>query len=419
MLSTLRYIVSIASKNNGYVYGGYVRDILVPQLHQRPVTTTDTDIHLHFYNIQNENGFIQSVKNEFKLTMRGVQHIHHDVTCVMTTYIVERNPQLKFVVNITVSPISHIDDFDVNTLAYQYVDPIEDKWVSVARAPFGSTAAVADATVLIERILQKKATALPTFFMNNKSTDKVEIESKFKLIKHMFHSKGWEAYYKEGCQSRVFTKTMTLDHFRTLFGPVGHSEPNEPTGATGTTGPTGAVKSQDKSDTGFWEAYYQNKYSIPDKLKLIDSDKKNFVETELAELALYCERLSFMSKAIIKRYKEMDALVAKNKESDVRIAELMTKFKEVESNAKETEMKAKEMEKKAIETMKKAQEIALAAKAVLEENVKSANEKLQGVLNGIAMKQKKTSGTVLTSDEKYGNEYILQLLQSIQYTHDK
>lgn len=118
-LQQVEKIIEWASLFNGKVFGGYVRDVIVPRLVSPTANVTFRDIDFWFRTKESVDDFIKALRD------------NHDIKEVPTTNIVPYTNERKLYhlfringeivqIDIVISEIFPVDDFNVNCLIYDY-----------------------------------------------------------------------------------------------------------------------------------------------------------------------------------------------------------------------------------------------------------------------------------------------------------
>ena len=197
-IALLEKILTIAGKSNGRVFGGFVRDVIVPRLIDPTCEVHFNDVDIWFVEREEADNFIKDV-NVF-LELIGDIKLHSSERNLVPPgtlhYTFGREQHSlwkkgdKFVsfIDVVVSKVIPVDDFDVNCLTYQYVN---DEKVPKSFSEDSTTK-------LIANIASKQAYMLPSYvekLMSGKLSNMV-FERR---INSNFLKKGWKLYCFNKC----------------------------------------------------------------------------------------------------------------------------------------------------------------------------------------------------------------------------
>jgi hypothetical protein len=136
-LRQLNDILILAGEFDGSVFGGFVRDVIIPKSVNSEVAVTWKDVDLWFKNKPSTIEFVQRLSKMYQLECSHTKHISESVTDYILslseetddTYPFARcqinviSPISKkqlFVIDLIISDMLIVDDFYVNTLAYTF-----------------------------------------------------------------------------------------------------------------------------------------------------------------------------------------------------------------------------------------------------------------------------------------------------------
>lgn len=168
-------LVALASKDQGWVFGSFVRDVVVPSLNRREITVRPTIINLFFKNWSPYGSFMNRCSMEgYTFALEGHVKLNSGYT---TTMFYVTKEDIAFMVYIIVYKAFPVDDFDVNQITYQRLN---GKWVNdMSFSDF------------IARCDKKEATMLQAV-----------VEKEFEQIKPDFFDKGWKVYFRDRAQNK-------------------------------------------------------------------------------------------------------------------------------------------------------------------------------------------------------------------------
>lgn len=197
--------IKIASNYDGKVFGGYVRDVVVPKLLNPRCRCEFKDVDIWFKTDIDTNFFINDIKDI------------HNFQIIPEISIDNNNPHYQFnrtqyhlfvediVIwfDIVVSEYFPVDDFDVNFLVYSYKDNKE--LIECESKCF-------DKNKLITSINNKQMTILPNYTKRLISEFSTDVHAS--RINKRFLSRGWRIKYK----NIYFPKPLTNLWLRKTFG---------------------------------------------------------------------------------------------------------------------------------------------------------------------------------------------------------
>ena len=120
-------IIKIASTFYGKVFGGYVRDVVVPKLQNPTKKCVFKDVDIWFLDEDCANEFIKEIKKryDFRLipgfTLKD--NIHYTFDRIQ--YHLYDDEKIVSWLDIIISDVFPVDDFNVNQLIYYYKDGVE------------------------------------------------------------------------------------------------------------------------------------------------------------------------------------------------------------------------------------------------------------------------------------------------------
>jgi hypothetical protein len=189
VLSEVFKCIKLASKNSGKVFGGFVRDVIVPRIFDEECKVSFNDVDIWFKTDSDAINFINSMGNKIvrieaadimynggypnegnEFSRRKFKLIKWD-TCLTC-------------IDVVTSKLLPVNDFDVNEVTYSYNSSGNLVTLSPNR--------------LIRQIIHKRATMLQTcevLCTENETTKKYYRE---RIIRN-FISKGWQVYMPRLC----------------------------------------------------------------------------------------------------------------------------------------------------------------------------------------------------------------------------
>lgn len=193
IISSVKSCIKVASTHGGKVYGGFVRDFLVPFLKDSSHTSYFKDVDIWFTSQDSADAFVSDMGN-LVVRFEGIditENSYPGAFCRRQYYLKQFDTCLAWI-DVIVSPTLPVNDFDVNEVTYSLDQ--DGKWQTSA------------CPRLIKQIEDKRAVMLPSY---------CEIISKAKDIKcfnasytkckrhyenrinRIFISKGWKVLTPE------------------------------------------------------------------------------------------------------------------------------------------------------------------------------------------------------------------------------
>lgn len=117
----------IAAKYNGKIFGGFVRNVLIPQHYQQD-TSGYKDVDFLFQSEDEAKRFVEEANLEFILDS-------DEYVCGTIVYPFTRKQYLlkevdedrNILIDVIISGVISVDDFNVNRLTYSFVDGFSDE----------------------------------------------------------------------------------------------------------------------------------------------------------------------------------------------------------------------------------------------------------------------------------------------------
>lgn len=209
MLTIMEDIVSIVSRCKGCVYGGFVREVVVPTLMGNVINELPKDVDLYFKDAISRDQFVGMCVTTggytFLMVNSSMENEERYRASDSTVFTISREAykvtydSTTFVLDLIVSELFPVDDFDVNRITYTRV---MDKWVKVDDEGMFYMNETFDG--LLDAIKKKKATMIPLYsdvILSNKA--------KFDRIKRIFFDKGWDVYFYDRSYNKRKLDPMT------------------------------------------------------------------------------------------------------------------------------------------------------------------------------------------------------------------
>ena len=229
----LEKILIVAGKSSGRVFGGFVRDVIVPRLIDPNCKVDFNDVDIWFTKQEDADQFVNNIdllvtiftnhEHEYRnvnlseSTFTGITFRHSPnssrgpnaghYTFGRTQYHLYKDDKFVSFIDIVVSETIPVDDFDVNCLTFQYID--DDRKIPTSFSE-------SSGTQLIVRIAAKRVYMLPTYapkiISGKMSTQQFE-----RRINNNFLKKGWKVYCFDRCE---FPQTITCEWVHMTFIPT-------------------------------------------------------------------------------------------------------------------------------------------------------------------------------------------------------
>lgn len=204
-------IISKATLYNGKVYGGFVRDVIVPRLYNPKLDVDFKDIDLWFQDQTMSNVFEESLTKNFLIKSslflnvqirqsgefgqrKDLEYPSEGKSFNRVKFSVHFKEKLMFYIDIITCELLPVNDFNVNTLCYQFKS--------------GFVTDNKNSTFLISEIKNKRATMLKEYEKKNLSHHYVI------RINRIFFEKGWTLV----CEKRHNDVSDFINKFNTKIG---------------------------------------------------------------------------------------------------------------------------------------------------------------------------------------------------------
>lgn len=166
-------ILVIAGKSDGRVFGGYVRDVIIPRIKNPSCRVGFNDVDIWFKRSLDATTFVEAMESFVKssnITFRmnpgftiqpGTVHYAFQRT---QYHLRSAGPALWIAgpalwIDVVVSDICPVDDFDVNCLTYLYANGVRQP-----ESFYSDFYTDPNSLQLVNAIIQKRAVMLPTYF---------------------------------------------------------------------------------------------------------------------------------------------------------------------------------------------------------------------------------------------------------------
>lgn len=179
--------IKIASNYDGKVFGGYLRDVVIPKMQDHQCKCQFKDVDIWFNTNIDADMFVNDIKDiyDFQIvpafTIKNTT-VHYAFGRTQYRLIIDK---IVISFDIVVSECIPVDDFDINFLSYCYKNNQE---------LIESESEYFDKNVLIDSINKKKAIMLPDYAQ--RLTMKNNTDVHVCRINRSFLSKGWTIKYK-------------------------------------------------------------------------------------------------------------------------------------------------------------------------------------------------------------------------------
>lgn len=151
VLSSIYDVITLATRCRGYVFGGFVRDVIVPKSVDPKCPVKFKDVDLWFKDQDDAEQFVYHMGKGFvKSPVEVTKDAYPGAFKRTQYYLIKYNTCIAWF-DVVVSPYVPVDDFDVNTLAYRRIN---DEFVT-----FGSTIS----NNLVNQIKKKRAIMLASY----------------------------------------------------------------------------------------------------------------------------------------------------------------------------------------------------------------------------------------------------------------
>ena len=154
-LHNVMLLIEIASKYNGRVFGGFVRNVLVPQTFNQKIDGYK-DVDLWFQSEVDASNFVNDMGELLKVINKNTQHYKDAIVYQFKRKLYRLQ---NATIDIIISETLPVNDLNVNQLTYSFLEGYQS---------FGSDSI----QTLITLILNKKAKILPGFTYVGKDQEK-------------------------------------------------------------------------------------------------------------------------------------------------------------------------------------------------------------------------------------------------------
>ncbi len=198
VLQAVKDCLKIATKHNGHVYGGFVRDVIVPKMVDPKCKVGFKDLDIWFDDQVNANNFVTEMGDSFKED-NVIDGTAYPGGFKRTQYWLIKDSVIMAFVDVVVSTELPVDDFDVNTLLFRVRN---DEYV--CNGSFYDKQ-------LIEQIKQKKAVMMESYMkkIENLRSEKLKIiADKFEARIDNLKNKGWTIISNVSKEPKPMSKTL-------------------------------------------------------------------------------------------------------------------------------------------------------------------------------------------------------------------
>ena len=191
VMSHVHDCIKTASRFGGKVYGGFVRDVVVPRLTRPSGTYTFKDVDLWFKSRTDANNFVSAMGDSFvRFQCVSTTNGSYPGAFARNQYHLTAYDTCLAWIDVVVSPTLPVNDFDVNEVTY-HIDE-EGNWVTSAPSRLIGQINIKRAIMLLSyQELIANAKDLKT--ANSKSNPLCKLYYQ-ERIKRIFTSKGWEIF---------------------------------------------------------------------------------------------------------------------------------------------------------------------------------------------------------------------------------
>ncbi|HSW76516.1 MAG TPA: hypothetical protein VLG50_05700 [Candidatus Saccharimonadales bacterium] len=203
--------IHIASDNNGAVFGGYLRDVLLPRLNNKPLNGFK-DVDLWFMKQSDASLFVLQMKDkyDFKYDFKLFNTVNNVYPFKKSTYHLFKYDNIMARFDIIISDTLPVDDLSINLYTFTYKDnkPVIDSYVY---SPTFNKPIICG-TKDIMTMVYCNCKLLPSYF------DKLMTKSPVYLnrLNNRFLSKGYKITY----QNTLLPYPLTLNWLKENFNNV-------------------------------------------------------------------------------------------------------------------------------------------------------------------------------------------------------
>ena len=174
--------IKIASKHGGKVFGGFVRDIVIPSETDPHAEVSLKDIDIWFKTDDLADAFRAEMGDRFSESSANLSGESMGEFSRYCLYLRKCGTNL-IAIDVIVANRLPVSDFDVNTVNYSLTE--EGKWITDSPQ------------YLVDKIVRKEATMLPTYIDKLRQVRRenpLGLKSFYKRIDRIFISKGWKIF---------------------------------------------------------------------------------------------------------------------------------------------------------------------------------------------------------------------------------
>jgi hypothetical protein len=192
--------IKIASNYNGKVFGGYLRDVIIPKTIKHMDQCSFKDVDFWFKNSHDSDSFIDQISDIYNFKVQHQSSVDNNLPYKFNRkqyYLYINNYCLLF--DIIISELFPVDDFNVNFLTYSYKN---DKELIECQSK------LFEKDELINYIYQKQMIILPTY-IKRLLNDKSHINR----VDRFIHG-GWTIKYENVHFPNPLTKSWLAETFQ-------------------------------------------------------------------------------------------------------------------------------------------------------------------------------------------------------------
>ena len=210
----LEKILTIAGRSHGRVYGGFVRDVIVPRLIDPNNEVNFNDVDIWFTKQEDVNNFLRGVNLYLEPLDFNLDFSKRSIpkpgvlpnTFARTQYSLWTNKNFVSFIDVIVCKVIPVDDFNVNCLTFQYVN---DKKKAKSFGPDSTTK-------LIDDIMDKQAYMLLSY-PNKLISGRLSNEVFERRVNNNYLNKGWKVFCFDRFQ---FPRKISDEWIDDTFKPI-------------------------------------------------------------------------------------------------------------------------------------------------------------------------------------------------------
>ncbi len=186
VLDNIKSCIATASNHYGFVYGGFVRDVIVPQIMNPDCNVKFKDVDLWFETEESADRFIEAMGESF-LQMKGIDVQVDEYPGAFRRkqyYLIGHNTVLAWI-DIIISKYLPVDDFDVNTVLF---------WIENNEYRTDNSTLTRN---LIKQIHEKRAIMMESYYKKYNMTQSRYLLQHFKSRVENMKKNGWHIVYPD------------------------------------------------------------------------------------------------------------------------------------------------------------------------------------------------------------------------------